>query len=224
MVEGWLKGGLAPERLAIVDPALAEAPGGVALQRSVPQGARDSILLGFKPHMLKDIAPSLTPAIGSETVILSVLAGVELATLRDRFGEARAVVRVMPNLAAALGKSPIALAAEGLDETGRDAVTELMQPLGQPEWIGEEQFDLVTALAGSGPAFVYRFIEALSAGAVLILLAGRRLWHRFRGQPDRADLDRPDPIEVALSYRDDEAVSDKHRARRTDPVTRGGHD
>ncbi len=66
------------------------------------------------------------------------------------------------------------------------------------------------------------FFITLSAGAVLILLAGRRLWHRFRGQPDRADLDRPDPIEVALSYRDEETVTDK--PRRTDPVTRGGHD
>ncbi|MCH9702409.1 MAG: hypothetical protein K0U76_13720 [Actinomycetia bacterium] len=48
------------------------------------------------------------------------------------------------------------------------------------------------------------FFITLSAGAVLVLLAGRRLWHRFRGQPDRADLDRPDPIEVALAYGDDE--------------------
>ncbi|MGB7358029.1 MAG: DUF6049 family protein [Mycobacterium sp.] len=68
------------------------------------------------------------------------------------------------------------------------------------------------------------FFITLSAGAVLILLAGRRLWHRFRGQPDRADLDRPDPIEVALSYRDEEAAADKPAPRRTDPVTRGGHD
>ncbi|GAB3220772.1 DUF6049 family protein [Mycolicibacterium hippocampi] len=68
------------------------------------------------------------------------------------------------------------------------------------------------------------FFITLSAGAVLILLAGRRLWHRFRGQPDRADLDRPDPIEVALSYGDEEAVTDKPPTQRTDPVTRGGHD
>jgi hypothetical protein len=49
------------------------------------------------------------------------------------------------------------------------------------------------------------FIITLSAGAVLVLLVGRRLWHRFRRQPDRADLDRPDPVEVALAFRDDEA-------------------
>jgi hypothetical protein len=49
------------------------------------------------------------------------------------------------------------------------------------------------------------FFITLSAGAVLVLLAGRRLWHRFRGQPDRADLDRPDPLEVALHFDDDNA-------------------
>jgi hypothetical protein len=58
------------------------------------------------------------------------------------------------------------------------------------------------------------FVITLSAGAVLVLLAGRRLWHRFRGQPDRADLDRPDPIEVALAYRDDDAPDDDPDARR----------
>jgi hypothetical protein len=55
------------------------------------------------------------------------------------------------------------------------------------------------------------FFITLSAGAVLVLLAGRRLWHRFRGQPDRADLDRPDPLEVALRFDDDSA-----------PLARGG--
>ena len=48
------------------------------------------------------------------------------------------------------------------------------------------------------------FFITLTAGAVLALLTGRRLWHRFRGQPDRADLDRPDPLDVALSYSGDE--------------------
>ena len=60
------------------------------------------------------------------------------------------------------------------------------------------------------------FFITLSAGAVLVLLAGRRLWHRFRGQPDRADLDRPDPLEVALSYDDD-----SHAVPRSPPGRRG---
>jgi pyrroline-5-carboxylate reductase len=75
----------------------------------------------------------------------------------------------MPNLAAAIGKSPIALFDRGLDQQGRDRVTSLMRPLGAPEWLdAESDFDLVTALAGSGPGFVYRFIEALAEGAAAL--------------------------------------------------------
>jgi len=71
------------------------------------------------------------------------------------------------------------------------------------------------------------FILTLSAGAVLVLLAGRRLWHRFRGQPDRADLDRPDPLEVALHYRPEDDRPDPDRpgtppAGRTADPDRGG--
>src|SRR5690606_1162836 len=75
------------------------------------------------------------------------------------------LVRLMPNLAAALGKSPIGVAGRGLDPARRDAIMALLAPLGAPEWVEEGEFDLVTALAGSGPAFVYRFIDALSAAA-----------------------------------------------------------
>jgi pyrroline-5-carboxylate reductase len=89
--------------------------------------------------------------------------------LAARFPQAKGHVRVMPNLAAAIGKSPIALVAGGLDQAARDEVTRLLQPLGTPEWLEDEaQFDLVTALAGSGPAFVYRFIDALAAAATAL--------------------------------------------------------
>jgi len=165
MLAGWIAGGLAPERFTIVDPFLAEAPAGVTLLREAPAGPFDAVLLGVKPQMLGAILPALEPLCGPETLVLSILAGVELSTLSERLPRAMGRVRIMPNLAAALGKSPIALGAEGLGPALQQEITALMQPLGQPEWIAEEQFDLVTALAGSGPAFVYRFIDALAAGA-----------------------------------------------------------
>src|SRR3546814_7738300 len=75
----------------------------------------------------------------------------------------------MPNLAAAIGRSPVALDARGLNEAGRASVTALMAPLGTPEWLADESlFDAVTAMAGCGPAFVYRFIDSLAAGAVAL--------------------------------------------------------
>lgn len=163
MLRGWLAGGAAPERFAVVDPAARELPAGVRRLEDIPAEGFDTILLGVKPQLLPEIAPRIIT--GPGTVVLSILAGVELAVLRGYFPDAAGLVRIMPNLAAALGKSPMALAEQGLDERGRAATVDLLKPLGTPEWIAEEEFDLVTALAGSGPAFVYRFIDALGAAA-----------------------------------------------------------
>jgi len=166
MLRGWLAAGAAPERFTVVDPVVRELPAGVRRLEQLPAGdGFDAILLGVKPQLLAQVAPGVAPLAGRATVVLSILAGVELGLLREMFAHAGGIVRIMPNLAAALGKSPIALAADGLDAGGRAAVLNLLAPLGTPEWVAEEEFDLVTALAGSGPAFVYRFIDALSAAA-----------------------------------------------------------
>ncbi len=168
MLAGWLAGGLDPARFTVVDPVLAEAPAGVRLLREVPSGAFDVVLLGIKPQALGEVAPALEPATRG-ALVLSILAGAELATLAARFPAARALVRVMPNLAAAIGKSPLGLYAQGLDQAGRGAVEALLTPLGTAEWLAsEDQLDAVTALAGSGPAFVYRFIAALAEGGAAL--------------------------------------------------------
>jgi pyrroline-5-carboxylate reductase len=181
MLEGWLAGGFDPARFTVVEPSDKTLPPGIERLGELPEtGAFDAILLGVKPQMLGDVAPGVARLAGAGTTILSLLAGVELDTLAARFPEAAAHVRVMPNLAVSLGKAPVALAERGLDDAGRAALVELMQPLGTPEWVGEETFDLVTALAGSGPAFVYRFIESLAAGAAGLGLA--------REQADRLAL------------------------------------
>ena len=166
MLAGWLAGGIDPSRFTVVDPMLPEAPAGVTLLRALPQARFDAVLVGVKPQMLDDVAPAIAALVDGNTTVLSILAGVELDSLAARFPAAGALVRIMPNLAAAIGKSPVALVERGLDDAGRDAVHGLMQPLGAPEWLaGEDLFDLVTALAGSGPAFVYRYIDALAEAA-----------------------------------------------------------
>jgi len=166
MLSGWLAGGTDAARFTVVDPFLAEAPAGVTLLRAVPAGARfDVVLLAFKPQQLAEAGAPVAPVVAPHGVVLSLLAGVELATLRRWLPGAGAIVRVMPNLAAALGKSPIGLFGDG-DDAARATVDALMAPLGRAEWLADEGLmDAVTALAGSGPAFVYRLIDALAAGA-----------------------------------------------------------
>lgn len=182
MLTGWLAGGLDPAGFTVIDPYLAKAPDGVRLLTAAPIGEApaDVVVLGFKPHQLPTAAPTISPLISAETIVLSVLAGADLTTLRTTFPAAGAVVRVMPNLAAALGKSPIALFGDAAGPA-RFTVEALMVPLGKAEWLVDEAaMDLVTALAGSGPAFVYRFIDALAAGATALGLP--------RDQADRLAL------------------------------------
>ena len=166
MLEGWLAGDLRPATFTVFDPHPRELPAGVTALTEMPRsGAFDGILLGIKPQLLNEVAPSVEPLAGPSTIILSILAGTPLETLAARFPRARGVVRIMPNLAVALGKAPVGLAAETLDEAQRARIDALVAPLGSAEWIEEAKFDLFTALGGSGPAFVYRFIAALAKGA-----------------------------------------------------------
>jgi pyrroline-5-carboxylate reductase len=202
MLEGWLAGGLDPARFTVVEPAEKALPQGIVHRRSLPaSGDFDAVLLGVKPQMLGDVAPAVAKLAQGGTAVLSLLAGVELATLAARFPAAGAHVRMMPNLAVALGKAPIALAERGLDEPGRAALVALMQPLGSPEWVEEADFDLVTALAGSGPAFVYRFIDALAEGAAELGLsrdqAGRMALAMVEGAATLAAASPHDPGELA---------------------------
>ena len=81
MLAGWLASGMQPSRFTVVDPYLDAAPASVELLRDLPERRFDAILLGVKPQMLGDVAPQLTRLAGSETVLLSILAGVELASL-----------------------------------------------------------------------------------------------------------------------------------------------
>jgi len=189
MLEGWLRAGLSPAIFTVADPYIDNVPEGVTHLVDLPKAGElnddparagqaavlepaagkpatfDAVLLGFKPQGLMASAPEIAPLVDPGTLLFSILAGVELEVLARLFPRAGGIVRVMPNLAVALGKSPIAMAGHGLDEAGRAMADALAAPLGLGEWLPEDSFDLITALTGSGPAFVYRFIDALTSGA-----------------------------------------------------------
>lgn len=202
MVQGWLRAGMSPATFTVYHPRGKEVPEGVSLVTEWPETPFDAVLLGVKPYMLDDVAPGLAQAVNGTTIIISVLAGVELASLRARFPQAGAIVRLMPNLACALGKSPNGLVGEGLDDEGRALVSRLAERLGSAEWLEDEsQFDLVTALAGSGPGFVYRFIDALGIAATRLGLpeeqAGRLAIQMVEGASALAAASEHSPGELA---------------------------
>ncbi len=166
MLEGWLAAGMNPSCFTIYGPRPKKHPQSVAFKTKAPESSPDILLLGVKPHMLDEVASQVEHLAGPGTMLVSILAGVELASLARRFPRAGGVVRFMPNLAVAVRKSPNALVAINLDDSQHTAITRLANALGAAEWLPDEsQFELVTALAGSGPGFTYRFIAALAEGA-----------------------------------------------------------
>ncbi|MBA4747214.1 MAG: pyrroline-5-carboxylate reductase [Sphingopyxis sp.] len=174
MLARWVAAGLNPARVQVVDPSPAALPTGVTRHDSVAdwaaRGARAQwVLLGVKPQQLGEIGAELAPHVTADTRLLSILAGVSLADLAARFADARAHVRILPNLPARIGAGVTAVAATGTDASDDALLDALLTPLGSVLRLADDsQMDLVTAFTGSGPAFILRLIEAYAA-------AGERL-------------------------------------------------
>ena len=133
----------------------------------VPPGAL--VLLAVKPQLLSDVASTLRAHLDNHHLVVSIAAGVTLATLRGLLGPAPTLVRAMPNTPVAVGKGMTAAIAEAaLGSPASDELEALFKVTGAFLWLENEgQLDVVTAISGSGPAYFFRFAEALvAAGAV----------------------------------------------------------
>jgi pyrroline-5-carboxylate reductase len=179
MLSGWLAGGLAPEGVAILDPA--PSPEMIALARAhgfalkPPPGMRpEVVVLAVKPQMLDAAAPAIADLVQEETLVVSIIAGKTIANVKARAPKARAFVRAMPNTPAAIGRGVTGAAAnDALNERQKDIAATLLSAVGIFDWLPDESFiDAVTALSGSGPAYVFALVEAMAeAGAALGLPA-----------------------------------------------------
>jgi pyrroline-5-carboxylate reductase len=167
MLEGWLAAGLNPACVTVIRPSGKWPRPDIRTLIQVPkQPAPALALLGVKPQKLDEVAPELAPALGPNTILVSILAGVELASLRARFPAQRAIVRAMPNTPVRLRKGVTNLIADSDDAAARAAAAQLMAALGRIEWFEDEAlFALAGHLTGAGPAFFYRFLDALAAAA-----------------------------------------------------------
>lgn len=131
----------------------------------------DLVVLAFKPQHLASADPRLA-GLTRGKLVLSILAGKPLAALTKVFPEARNVVRVMPNTPAAIGAGISAYCSRAPLAAGDRAIVEtLLGALGQHLEVPEEQMNAVTALSGSGPAFLFEFVAALRDGGIAAGLA-----------------------------------------------------
>lgn len=166
MARGWN----GAHRVLVFDPMAAELPPGAERVASLDDVALDgelAVVLAVKPQVFPSIGEALRPLARQDALFVSIMAGITLAGLGDALGSGR-VVRTMPNTPAAIGQG-ITAAVAGRDVRMSDVATVngLLAPTGQVVWIDEEaQIDAVTAVSGSGPAYFFRFTEALAkAGA-----------------------------------------------------------
>jgi pyrroline-5-carboxylate reductase len=169
LLEGWLKLGLEPRHIAVLEPQpspqiSALAGRGVRLNpdpRTLPSAA--ALVIALKPQIAAQAIPALAPLVASTTVVVSIMAGRTLQFLAGALNRPCALIRAMPNTPAAIGRGITVAVARDASAEQRQLAHRLLAATGAVEWITDEALmDAVTAVSGSGPAYVFLLAEALA--------------------------------------------------------------
>ena len=174
LLQGWLDRGLHRQAVTVIDPSppadsvafLAKVK--VATLAAPPHSVEARVIvIAVKPQIIAKVLPGLRDLIGPDTIVLSIAAGTTLANLDAGIGPA-AIVRSIPNTPAQVGRGiTAAIANTRVDEAGKLLIAALLAAVGEVVWVKEEgQIDAVTAVSGSGPAYVFLFAECLAEAAV----------------------------------------------------------
>jgi pyrroline-5-carboxylate reductase len=170
LLEGWLRQGLDPAAVFIRDPAPPPEVRALAARHKIAAGDAPDlpappsvIVIAVKPGLIEKLMPELEPLIGEGSVVLSIAAGRTLAALARALPAGTAVVRAMPNVAASVGRSmTVACANSAVSREQALASNMLLEAVGDVMWIEDESlFDAITAVSGSGPAYVFLLAECL---------------------------------------------------------------
>lgn len=172
LLEGWLAGGIAPSAFTVIEPKpgprlLALEAEGLRLNAALPADPAVAVL-AVKPQMMGSALPALVALGGGRTLFLSIAAGTPIAMFEAALGPTTPIARAMPNTPAAIGRGITALIGnDHVTPAAMDLAEALMAAVGQTLRLdSEDQMDAVTAVSGSGPAYVFLLIEALTAAGV----------------------------------------------------------
>lgn len=172
MLEGWLAQGLEARKVVVIEPkpsrdlqTLLER--GAVLNPAAPAPA-EAIVIAVKPQTAADALPSLKTWVTASTLTLSIMAGRTIAFLQGQLGRSAAIVRAMPNTPAAIGRGiTVACGNAGVSPDQRALASGLLSAIGGVEWVDDEKLmDAVTALSGSGPAYVFLLAEAMTKAGI----------------------------------------------------------
>lgn len=168
LLTGWLKAGVPAASVWVIEPNPSDwlRASGVHLNAGVP-AAPAVALLAVKPQMMGAAVPALQALGNGTTLFISIAAGTTIATFEAALGDRTPIVRTMPNTPAMVNRGITALCRNAhVDEAGMALAVALMAAVGETVILeGEHQIDAVTAVSGSGPAYVFHLIEALAAAA-----------------------------------------------------------
>jgi pyrroline-5-carboxylate reductase len=172
MLTGWLAQGLDPSRVAVIEPhpspeIRALAANGVALNPDVKSAGKvETLVVAVKPQSFREAGAALKSFVSAATSVVSIMAGTTIASLQEVCGGA--VVRAMPNTPAAIGRGiTVAVAANDVSDKQRAVADALLRATGSVEWVEDEGLmDAVTAVSGSGPAYVFLLAEELARAGV----------------------------------------------------------
>lgn len=165
MLAGWLEGGLPATSVWVIDPAPSDwlQGTGVHLNAALPQHPA-VVLVAVKPQMMAEALPRLEGFAGGKTLFLSVAAGTSLDVFQTMLSAETPIIRAMPNTPAAIGQGITAIVANPAGEASLDLAETLLSAVGEVVRLADEgQMDAVTGVSGSGPAYLFHFIEALTA-------------------------------------------------------------
>lgn len=167
MIDGWRSAHVDMSMAAVIRPSGAPVDGIRTVTSFKDAGAAPRmVILGFKPQQLDEVAYDLAPWVTSKTIVVSLLAGVEVASLRKRFAKG-ILVRAMPNLPVSIRRGVVALHSDGIEEALHKTLSDLFAALGYAMWTDSEKvLGAIGSVAGSGPAYAARFIDALAAAGV----------------------------------------------------------
>lgn len=169
MLAGWLSGGMPPSSVWVIDPNPSDwlQSTGVHLNAALPKSPAVA-LIAVKPQMMGLALPALQALGDGETLFLSVAAGTLIASYEAVLGKTSPIIRAMPNTPAAIAKGITALIGNAVVTDAQMELAEsLLQAVGQTVRLeAEDQMDAVTALSGSGPAYVFHLIETMAAAGV----------------------------------------------------------
>jgi pyrroline-5-carboxylate reductase len=164
ILDGWRLGGLDLAPVTVIRPSGTAVEGTLTFTRFAEAGpAPVLVVLAVKPQKLDEIAPDLRRFLSAKTVLVSLLAGVEAASLRHRFPGVAAIVRAMPNLPVAVRRGVTGLYSPDADRETQNLLNNLFSALGFAMWMADEgKLAALGSVAGAGPAYVARFIAALA--------------------------------------------------------------